>query len=213
VDTPNLPKPHELLPTRWSLLSRLKDWQDQQSWQEFYQRYWRLIFNAAVRSGLPHEDAQEVVQETIIAVAKGIGEFRTQPERGSFKGWLLQLTRWRIADQWRKRQRQAQHPPTASPASDRTATVERIPDNATERLEAEWDAQWEENLLLCARDRVKQRLKPEWMQMFDLLAIKHWPALRVARFLKVNLAQVYYAKHKVSSHLRREILRLRKEGR
>ena len=48
--------------------------------------------------------------------------------------------------------------------------------------------------------------------MFDLLAVKRWPALKVARYLKVNLAQVYYAKYKVSAHMRREILRLRKEG-
>jgi hypothetical protein len=48
--------------------------------------------------------------------------------------------------------------------------------------------------------------------MFDLLAIKRWPALKVARYLKVNLAHVYYAKYKVSAYMKREIVRLRKEG-
>jgi len=39
------------LKTRHSLLARLHDWQDDQSWQEFFEKYWRLIYNLAVRAG------------------------------------------------------------------------------------------------------------------------------------------------------------------
>jgi len=28
--------------TRWSLLARLKNWEDQQSWRKFFDTYWRL---------------------------------------------------------------------------------------------------------------------------------------------------------------------------
>ena len=88
--------------TRYSQLARLKDWGDQTSWQEFFDTYWRLIYNVAVKAGLTDIEAQEVVQETVIAVAKKIGEFKADPAHGSFGAWLMQMTRWRISDQWRK---------------------------------------------------------------------------------------------------------------
>ena len=88
-------KPFDPIPTRHSLLNRLKDWGDQASWQDFFDTYWRLIYNVAVKAGLTDTEAQEVVQETVISVAKKISEFKTDPAHGSFSAWLMRLTRWR----------------------------------------------------------------------------------------------------------------------
>src|SRR5437867_4172407 len=93
----------ELIPTRWSLLNRLKDLEDQQSWQQFFDTYWKLIYSVARRAGLSHAEAQDVVQETVISVAKSISGFKCDPAAGSFKSWLLNLTRWRILNQFKKR--------------------------------------------------------------------------------------------------------------
>src|SRR5438094_4752690 len=90
--------------TRRSLVERLADWGDQVRWQEFFDTYSKLIYSAARQSGLTDTEAQEVVQETIITVAKSIDKLKYDPAIGSFKGWLLQITRWRIADQFRKRE-------------------------------------------------------------------------------------------------------------
>src|SRR5438874_1149320 len=96
-------QPFDPIATRHSLLNRLKDWGDQTSWQEFFDTYAQLIYNVACKAGLSDVEAQEVVQETIIAVARKIGEFKADRAHGSFGAWLMQLTRWRITDQWRKR--------------------------------------------------------------------------------------------------------------
>src|SRR5947208_13951019 len=93
-----------LLATRRSLVDRLANWDDRKRWQEFFDTYWKLIYSAARRSGLTDAEAQEVVQETVITVAKNIDKLKYDPALGSFKGWLLQITRWRIADQFRKRE-------------------------------------------------------------------------------------------------------------
>lgn len=60
----------DLIPTRKSLLGRLKDWQDNESWKDFFDTYWRLIYGFAIQRGLNHEESQEVVEETVVAVAK-----------------------------------------------------------------------------------------------------------------------------------------------
>src|SRR5215470_10577978 len=91
-------------PTRPSLLQRLKDPQDNRSWQEFNDIYGRLIFGFSLKAGLTEDEAQEVVQETLIAVARNLPEFRYDPKLCSFKTWLLNLSNWRVQDQLRKRQ-------------------------------------------------------------------------------------------------------------
>ena len=58
---------HKFIPTRRSLLSRLKDWDNQDSWRDFFNTYWRLIYEFAAKAGLDDADAQDVVQETVIS--------------------------------------------------------------------------------------------------------------------------------------------------
>ena len=98
-------KPEDLLPTRASLLIRLKNWEDQVSWQRFFDTYGPLIYSAARRAGLTDFEAQEAVQATLIDVAKKMPGFQYDPALGQFKGWLLTLTRWRVLDQFRQRAR------------------------------------------------------------------------------------------------------------
>src|SRR5437764_12852405 len=96
-------KSPELIPTRASLLKRLPNWQDQTSWQEFFDTYWRLIYGVARQAGMNDVEAQDVVQETMVAVAKHMPTFQYDPKIGSFKTWLLNMTRWRIVVQLRNR--------------------------------------------------------------------------------------------------------------
>src|SRR5258708_2352239 len=93
------------LVTRPSLLARLKDWSQQTAWQRFDHDYAPLVRNVARKAGLTDAEADEVAQETLIAVAKNIGEFKHAGHRGSFRASLYQQARWRIADQFRARVR------------------------------------------------------------------------------------------------------------
>ena len=69
-----------LIGTRRSLVERLADWGDQRRWQEFFDTYWKLIYSAARKSGLTDVEAQEVVQETVITVAKNIDKLKYDPQ-------------------------------------------------------------------------------------------------------------------------------------
>src|SRR5437868_12698229 len=131
-------KKSALIATRRSLVDRLANWDDQRRWQEFFDTYWKLIYSAARKSGLADAEAQEVVQETVITVAKNVDRLDYDPAVGSFKGWLLQITRWRIADQFRKREPDAA---TRLPKPDDplTATIERVPDSRIVDLDALWE--------------------------------------------------------------------------
>jgi RNA polymerase sigma-70 factor (ECF subfamily) len=205
------------LETRPSLLNRLKSGDDPQSWQEFYRTYGGLIRFFAAKAGLTEDEAEEVVQETAIGVARRLPEFTYDPKVCRFKTWLLNLTRWRIQDQLRKRQKagrpsQASDPANMSiqPADETatTATIERIPDPAVPEFGAEWDAAWEKNLLGGAMERVRGQIDERQFQVFDLNVAKGWAAADVAQTLGISIARVYLTKHRVSALVKREVRRL-----
>ena len=205
----DLPSVKELIPTRDSLLSRLKDWRDDDSWRDFFNTYWKLLHGVALKAGLTEEEAQEVVQETVITVARRIPEFKYDPAVCSFKTWLLNLTRWRIVDQLRKRRPAVVDRPRPDAAT-RTAAIERLPDPASLDLGAVWDEEWERQLLAAAIQRVKRKVKPEQYQVFHLCVFKEWPVKKVAAQLGVSAAQVYLAKHRIGALLKREVKSVRK---
>jgi RNA polymerase sigma factor (sigma-70 family) len=198
----------DYLPTRTSLLRRLKQWEDQESWRDFFDTYWKLIYSAAVKAGLNDAEAQDVVQDTVIAVAKKIEDFKYDPALDSFKGWLLYLTRKRIALHYRKRERDRGGPARDSEARAVAAELERIPDPAGVDLEAIWDEEWERNLTDAALARVKQQVNPQQFQMFNFYVLKQWPVKEVAKTLGVTVAQVYLAKHRISALAKKEVKRL-----
>jgi RNA polymerase sigma-70 factor (ECF subfamily) len=187
--------------TRESLVGRLVNLDDRKRWQEFFETYWRLIYRVARKAGLTDAEAQDVVQETVITVAKNISRY--EREAGSFKGWLLHITRWRIADQFRKRA------PEAARSRDRTragtATIERVPDPDGIDLESAWQEEWQQNLLSAALERVKRKVDARHYQIFDCAVMKQWSAAKVAKELGVNIAQVYLVKHRIAALLKREV--------
>jgi RNA polymerase sigma-70 factor (ECF subfamily) len=196
----------DFLPTRRTLLSRLKQAGDQAGWQEFFDTYWQLIYGVARKAGLTDAEAQDAVQETVITVSKHIGEFQYDPAKCSFKTWLLLITRQRIGRQFRKRDgsQSPDRPAATREGETSTNTLEAIPDPAGPDLEAVWDEEWEKHLLGVAMERVKRQVKPEQFQAFDLLVLQQWPVRDVARVLAVSAGQVYLVKHRVGALVKKE---------
>jgi len=208
--------------TRPSLLKRLKAGDDEESWQEFYRIYGKLVRDFATQAGLTATEADEVVQETAIGTAKHLSEFRYDPAVCQFKTWLLNLASWRVKDQLKKRQRSPSFNEAnsgrasgrsgrADDESTRTATINRIPDSRGVDLEALFEKEWRKNLFDAALERVRKDLSLKQFQIFDLLVVQEWPARDVAKALGVSLANVYVSRHRISNEVKKEVRRLERQ--
>lgn len=205
------PTEESFLPTRQSLLSRLKDWEDQEGWREFFDTYWRLIYSVARRAGLSEAEAQDVVQETLVVVAKQMPGFRYDPARGSFKGWLHTVIRGRLSRHWRKAR---VHAPVTGPRENREDDIgagEGDPPAASD-FEAIWQAEWEQNLLQAALRRVQAKVSARQFLLFSLATFKGVPVATIRERYEASIAQVYLAKHRVGRLLKAEIAKLRAEA-
>src|SRR5262249_35141705 len=150
----------------------------------------------------------EVVQETLVAVANKIGEFRHSGRPGSFRAWLYQQARWRIADQFRARGREK----VAFQSGARGQTAEETSTKESELvLEVDpgfqhiWDSEWDEYAHRTAIGRVKSRVSARQFQLFDLHVIQRLSVKEAAKAAGASVASVYMAKSRVRRLLRREI--------
>jgi RNA polymerase sigma factor (sigma-70 family) len=194
-----------LLPTRRSLISRLRNHEDDKSWREFFERYWKLIYSFAVKCGCTDEEAEDVVQETIIAFARKMPEYRYEPEVCSFKGWLLHITNWRIIDQLRRRRAARRIPSLSNSGRGGKHDLNLLPDERPSDLETLWEEEWRRSILDVALDRVKRQVRPDHYQVFHLSFTRELPIAKVAQILGINRAQAYLIKHRVAARVRKEV--------
>jgi len=191
----------EFLPTRRSLLSRLKNWDDNAGWWDFFETYGRFIFSAAMKCGLRREEAEDVVQEVVISVAKKMPGFVYDPVGGSFKAWLMCVTHSRATDFLRKKCRRI---PSVAGDYDEGLNAAETP----AELEELWDEEWRHGLLEAAVARVKAKVKPRQFQVFDLSVNQGLAVGAVAKALGLSHLNVRVTKHRVAKLLAEEIRRV-----
>jgi len=204
-------QPDDQFPTRRSLLSRLKQWDDQESWRDFFNTYWRLIYTTARRAGLSEPDAEDVVQETVVAVTKKLHDFKYDPANCSFKTWLRVLTERRIADHYRKVGRQVATVALAAREETSTEPLEALPDPASIEADSRWDEEWEQNLLRAAVERVQQKVSALTFQAYDYHVLQGQTVAQTCKALGVSAGKVYLAKLRVGKMLKREVAELKEK--
>jgi len=196
--------------TRESLLARLRHWEDGESWKDFFDTYEKLIYNVAIHSGLSRVEANDIVQDTMICVAKQISGFQYDKRVGSFRAWLRVVARRRVVDYLRKRRDNL----FTDPAPDNAAQVsalEDFPDLSSEKSDELWEQQWRQSILDVALAEVRLQINPKHYQIFELYVLKEWQMAEVIRTLGVNRAEVYVTKHRISALLQKRTKALLKE--
>ena len=201
----------EFIPTRATLIHRLKNWQDQASWQDFFDTYWKLIYGLALRLGLSDEEAQDIVQETLVDVANRMPNFKYDPKVGSFKSWLRTLIRWRITDYVRKRGPGTVPLNIDAETGEETSALREFHYQSGPTLEEFYEQEWQKNLLDAAISNVKRKLDPQKYQIFDLYVNREWSPDKVAAVFNISVDQVYLAKHRVTELIKNEAKRLESE--
>jgi RNA polymerase sigma-70 factor, ECF subfamily len=192
-------------PTRSSLLVRLRNASDAEVWGIFHAQYQRLVFHVCLKAGLGQQDAEDVAQESMSAVAKAMPAFTLDRSKGSFRGWLRQITSHKVADFLRKKYREG---------AVRAELPESVFETRAEEItinETLWDEEWQSYLLHNAMETVGLTASTTSMQIFHMSVVQGWSVEQIRATLGLNRAQVYVARYRIGLSVKREIARLRKE--
>jgi len=195
-------QPHAFPETRPSLLACLRDGESPtSSWREFFQRYAPAVFRVARLRHLDANDADDIVQQVMLAVAKHIGSFDYNKDRGAFRNWVRQIAERKIKDFFRSR---------------RDADIQDcfVPEAADERpsLEALWRQQWQIQDMQWCLDQVAVDFAPRRMEAFRLYVLEGVSAADVAKRCGITTGHVYVIRAHVVAKVRQLMHGLSAQG-
>ena len=182
-------------PTRASLLGRLHDGADPMAWNDFFERYWPLVFSIARHRGCSRNTAEDVVQDVMLAVFERKAVFRHDPSRGRFRDWLGGVVRRKVTAQRRapgercrgRGGNENQWPEPEAPGDG--------PDSA-------WEAAFDQAMLAILLDVVRREMSPGTYQAFEVFALGECSGVEAARITGLTRNAVYQVRKKVLRRLR-----------
>jgi len=186
--------------TRPSLLIRIKDAHDQQAWSEFYDIYQPLIVRLVTQRGLQDSDAREVAQEVLVSVSKAIGRWDSDPDRGSFRGWLSRIARNLVINFLI---RQSRHP-RGTGNSDFARWLDEIPapDLGESRL---FDLEQRRQLFLWASSEIQSEFRESTWQAFWQTSVEGREVPQVSKDLGLSAGTIYVARSRIMKRLREKV--------
>ena len=182
-----------------SLLERLQR-HDDAAWHRMVQLFTPLVYQWARRSGLGEHDSADVVQDVFAGTLRGIKRFSRVHPGDTFRGWLHQITRNKIADFHRQR--------TGSPVAEGgSAATMRLRDVAQEAqfVSRDDDAESTECLVRRGLELIRGEFEPRTWLAFEAAATGERPATEIASELGMSVGAVYVAKSRVIKRLRLEL--------
>jgi RNA polymerase sigma factor (sigma-70 family) len=181
--------------TQATLLERIRDGDAVMAWDEFFQRYGRLIYAAARNRGCREHTAEEIVQEVMLTVFKHRDVFHYDPQRGRFRDWLRTVVRHAVAEHRRSPAQRVRARGGDSEDGFPEPPDEQTPDRA-------WEAAFEQALLAALLEVVRREVTPETYQAFELITLKEVSGRQVAKLTGLSRNAVYLARRRVLQRLR-----------
>ena len=182
--------------TRESLIARLPDHADTAAWDEFVGLYQPLIYGIGRRHGLQPNDASDLVQEVLIAVANCVDRFEPNEQRGRFRSWLFRVARNQSLLRLRKLRKQSR-----SMLTDQTQHWVD-PSEGQLRSDEEFEIALRRRAFRWAARKVRQSVQEQTWEAFARTAIDCQPPLEVANALGIDVGAVYLSRSRVMNRLK-----------
>ena len=181
--------------TSATLLDRLRDGRDSLAWDEFFQRYWLLIYSYASRRGCWSHTAEEIVQDVMLKLFERKDVFRYDPQRGRFRDWLATVVRNKVAE---LRRRPAER--DRARGGNASDNLPEPADDAT-AVDDAWETTFEQSLLGALLEVVRREMDPRSYLAFEMTVLEELPAAKVAAHLGLNRSSVFRTRKKVFRRL------------
>lgn len=190
----------EVPETRASLILRLPSAADAQAWHEFVSIYEPFVYRFARRGGLQDADARELVQNVLLAVARAVGRWCPDSERGKFRTWLFRIARNQLIDAVGRRRTQL----VGRGGTSMVGVLNQCP--AIDSWSSnEFHLSHRRELFRWAANRVMGTVKEATWRAFWLTAVEDRTVEDAASSLGLTAGAVYIARSRVLARMRDEI--------
>lgn len=187
-----------------SLLARARS-NDAEAWERLVTLYAPLVVHWCRHQSLGAEDTADVFQEVFQAASRRLPTFRRDRPGDTFRGWLRTITRNKIHDHFRRRQKE----PPGIGGSEVEAQLRQIPaegrPESTQTAPPSDESRQQAQLLARALDRIRGHFHTNTWQAFWRTVIDARAPKDVAEELAMRPGAVRVAKSRVLQRLREEL--------
>jgi RNA polymerase sigma-70 factor (ECF subfamily) len=191
--------------TRESLIIRLGDPADEIAWREFLEIYRPVIYRTVLSRGLQEADADDVVQQILMAIVGAVGRWERSGHAGSFRAWLFTITRNLLINYVARRRQQGVG------GTSFAEWIEQEPDDdvaSHQQVEREYRAE----VFRWAAAQVKSEFQVTTWEAFWRTAVGGEPIAEVARSLGLSVGSVYAARSRVMARLKQKVSQVELEA-
>ena len=187
---------NETADTRDSLLARVRDPADREAWQEFVAIYWPVAYRLARQAGLQDADAQDLAQQTLLAVSQAVGRWERREPGVRFRGWLRTIARNAVLNALSRAPRDR--------AKGGTSAVDLLAGRSArdERLAESLELERRRELFRYAAKQVETEVDADTWEIFRRTATQGESCERAAQALGKSVGAVYAARSRVMKRLR-----------
>ena len=188
--------PASLPETRASLILRLQDADDVVAWDEFVDIYAPAIFRAATRRGLQAADADNLIQEVLLAVSQSVTRWLERDDRGSFRAWLLRIARNETVNMLTRRATRS----LGADGEQAQQEVNSLADNG--EITSIIEHEYERAVFQWAADKVRQSVAHHTWQAFWLTHVEGHSIEHAAKLLNTRPGNIYFGRSRVMTRIR-----------
>ncbi len=184
-------------PTSRSLLQRVRDPADSQSWRRLTDLYAPLIRRWVRDNVVQPADADDVVQEVLATLVRELPRFEHSNRPGAFRTWLRGVTVNRLREHWKSRRSGIQ-------GIGGEAAIERLNqlEDSESPLARVWDEEHDRYVVQTLLGSIRLEFQSASWHAFEQTVREGRPAAVVAAELGLTPNAVLIAKSRVLKRLR-----------
>ena len=195
----------DIYKTRQTLLKKIQDQDDQQSWEEFIEIYKNYIYAIIRKIGVPADDVEDIMQRIMLKLWKQLPKMDTYEIR-RFRGYLSKVVQNSIFDFIKIKTQQSKkidlliaHPDASSLRTNDSPEIHEIAQK-----------EWEQYLSNLALKNISEQFSGNAIEAFKM-SMQGETLEDIALHLDIKSHSVYRLRSRVKERLIKEIRRLRLE--
>ncbi len=192
--------------TRQTLLERVKDQHDEQSWEEFVVSYEKFIFSIIRKMNIDSFTSEDLTQKVLLKLWSSLPDFDYSKEKGGFRYWLFRVTRNVVLSHLEKqKRRQKKFAEDYIPQADVIGKKVHEPE-----VEAMVESEWQAHLCNMAYERIRLSISERADKAFHMY-VNGVKVDEIAEKLGMKASSVYVYTKRVRDRLLEEVKLLRAE--